>query len=163
MERLTAWDNGNAYYPKCFEKPCDGMGCNNEWCEFRYEKCKRLAEYEDTGLSPEEIKSLNSFDGSQSMKYLKLYQEEQRKHSWIPVSERLPDETELEAYGDEVTPVLITYLGYYDGEPNADALAIWCEDNTWRWYDDALHVNIMDVAKVEITAWMPLTEPYRPE
>ena len=97
------------------------------------------------------------------MKYLKLYQEEQRKHSWIPVSERLPDETELEAYGDEVTPVLITYLGYYDGEPNADALAIWCEDNTWRWYDDALHVNIMDVAKVEITAWMPLTEPYRPE
>ena len=104
-----------------------------------------LKKYEDTGLTPEEI-----IDG-------KLLT------GWIPVTERMPEAAELEAYGDEVTPVLITYLGYYDGEPNADALAIWCEDNTWRWYDDALHVNIMDVAKVEITAWMPLTEPYRPE
>ena len=86
-----------------------------------------------------------------------------KESGWIPVTERMPEAAELESYGDEVTPVLITYLGYYDGEPNADALAIWCEDNTWRWYDDALHVNIMDVAKVEITAWMSLPQPYRPE
>lgn len=88
---------------------------------------------------------------------------EKQNRRWIRVTERMPEAAELEAYGDEVTPVLITYLGYYDGEPNADALAIWCEDNTWRWYDEALHVNIMDVAKVEITAWMPLPESYRPE
>lgn len=104
-----------------------------------------LKKYEDTGLTPEEI-----IDG-------KLLT------GWIPVTERMPEAAELEAYGDEVTPVLITYLGYYDREPNADALAIWCEDNAWRWYDDALHVNIMDVVKVEITAWMPLPESYRPE
>lgn len=25
MKRMTAWSNGNAYYPKCFESPCDGI------------------------------------------------------------------------------------------------------------------------------------------
>ena len=82
--------------------------------------------------------------------------------AWIPVSERLPEAAELESCGDEVTPVLITYLGYYDREPHEGGLVIWCEDNTWRWHDETLDVNMMDVVKVEITAWMPLPEPYRP-
>ena len=90
MKRLTAWDKGNAYYPKCFEPPCDGMGCENEHCEFRYDKCKRLAEYEDTGLTPDGINRLNIFDGSQAVKATAKLQEEQRKRRWIPVSERLP-------------------------------------------------------------------------
>lgn len=83
MERLTAWDKGDAYYPKCFDEPCSGMGCNNERCEFRYEKCKRLAQYEDTGLSPEEIKL------SRREWYQKGY-DDAKKMDWIPVSERLP-------------------------------------------------------------------------
>lgn len=81
---------------------------------------------------------------------------------WIPVSERMPEAAELESCGDEVTPVLITYLGYYDREPHEGGLVIWCEDNTWRWHDETLDVSMMDVVKVEITAWMPLPEPYRP-
>lgn len=88
--------------------------------------------------------------------------EAQLNQSWIPVSERLPEAAELEAYGDEVTPVLITYLGYYDREPREGGLVIWCENNTWRWHDETLDVSMMDVVKVEITAWMPLPEPYRP-
>ena len=81
---------------------------------------------------------------------------------WIPVSEGLPEAAESEDCRGEVTPVLITYLGYYDMEPHEGGLAIWCEDNTWRWYNETLDVNMMDVVKVEITAWMPLPEPYRP-
>lgn len=48
MERLTKIsEEGNAYYPKCFEKPCYGMGeCIDGNCELLYEACEKLAEYE---------------------------------------------------------------------------------------------------------------------
>lgn len=39
----------------------------------------RLAEYENTGLSPEEVKALRR---------------QQRRYHWIPVEERLPEEDE---------------------------------------------------------------------
>lgn len=55
MERLTKRENGNAYYPRCFEEPCCGMGFCTEDCEFNDETCERLAAYEDTGLEPEEV------------------------------------------------------------------------------------------------------------
>lgn len=59
MERLTKISElGDAYYPKCFEKPCCGMGeCVDGDCELLYEACKKLAEYEDIG-TPEELKEL---------------------------------------------------------------------------------------------------------
>ena len=53
MARLTKRENGHAYYPRCFEEPCVGMGCRIENCEFQVEICDRLAAYEDTGLTPE--------------------------------------------------------------------------------------------------------------
>lgn len=48
MERLTqTTEIGNAYYPKCFKKPCSGMGeCLDDNCDLIYEACKKLAEYE---------------------------------------------------------------------------------------------------------------------
>ena len=55
MERLTKRENGHARYPRCFEEPCGGMGCLIEDCEFRVEICERLAAYEDTGLTPEDV------------------------------------------------------------------------------------------------------------
>lgn len=53
MERLTKWENGHAYYPRCFEKPCYGGGCVIRDCPFETAICERLAAYEDTGLSPQ--------------------------------------------------------------------------------------------------------------
>lgn len=49
MERLTQiTETGDAYYPKCFEKPCCGWkGCLDSKCELLSEACKKLAEYED--------------------------------------------------------------------------------------------------------------------
>ena len=53
MERLTKWENGHAYYPRCFENPCYGGGCVIRDCPFETAICERLAAYEDTGLSPQ--------------------------------------------------------------------------------------------------------------
>ena len=57
MERLTQWQDGHAYYPRCFEEPCYGGGCKDRDCLFETAICERLAADEDTGLMPEEIKS----------------------------------------------------------------------------------------------------------
>lgn len=55
MERLTSRNRGNAYYPKCIKEPCKGNGCHINECNFDYEICERLAAYEDTGCTPEEV------------------------------------------------------------------------------------------------------------
>lgn len=60
MERLTKWNgssNQHAYYPRCFEEPCNGGGCKIKDCPFETAVCERLAAYEDTGLTPKEIKA----------------------------------------------------------------------------------------------------------
>ena len=60
MERLTEWNKSShkhAYYPRCFKEPCYGSGCKIEDCPFEIAACERLADYEDTGLTPEEIKA----------------------------------------------------------------------------------------------------------
>jgi hypothetical protein len=59
MKRLTAWKDGHAYYKKCFEEPCLGSGCKIEDCELECEVCKMLARYEETGLTPYEIREVD--------------------------------------------------------------------------------------------------------
>lgn len=59
MERLTRRsDTGHAYYPRCFEEPCNGNGCKFKDCPFDETICERLAAYEDTGLTPESVEAL---------------------------------------------------------------------------------------------------------
>lgn len=61
MERLTEWNGEqtrHAYYPRCFEEPCDGSGCKIENCPFEAAACDRLAAYEDTGLEPEAVETV---------------------------------------------------------------------------------------------------------
>lgn len=58
MERLTEWNGGqtrHAYYPRCFKEPCYGEGCKIKDCPFETAVCERLAAYEDTGLTPEQV------------------------------------------------------------------------------------------------------------
>jgi hypothetical protein len=60
VERLTEWNGGqtrHAYYPRCFKEPCYGSGCKIKDCPFETAVCERLASYEDSGLTPEEIKA----------------------------------------------------------------------------------------------------------
>lgn len=58
MERLTEWNESshkNAYYPRCFKEPCYGGGCKIKDCPFETAVCERLAAYEDTGLTPDQV------------------------------------------------------------------------------------------------------------
>lgn len=56
MERLTRRsDAGHAYYPRCFEEPCNGNGCKFKDCPFDETICERLAAYEDSDCEPEEV------------------------------------------------------------------------------------------------------------
>ena len=68
MERLTKRENGHAHYPRCFEEPCGGMGCRTEDCEFKVEICERLADYEDTERTPEEIDM--DHEAAEQLRYL---------------------------------------------------------------------------------------------
>ena len=59
MERLTRRsDTGHAYYPRCFEEPCNGNGCKFKDCLFDERVCERLTAYEDTGLEPAEVSAM---------------------------------------------------------------------------------------------------------
>lgn len=61
MERLTRRSaTGHAYYPRCFEAPCDGDGCKIRDCLFDNTICERLAAYEDSGLTPKEVKRMSN-------------------------------------------------------------------------------------------------------
>jgi len=61
MDRLTGWDGGNPYVRECFERDKEQGGCEYMatmrciWCEHNLATLRRLAEYEDSGLSPEEL------------------------------------------------------------------------------------------------------------
>ena len=55
IERLTAWSDYGAYFPKCYEEPCDGNGTENDCdnCGFMDDVCRKLAQYEDIGTLEE--------------------------------------------------------------------------------------------------------------
>ena len=64
MERLTRrTECGDAYYPECYER-CYGEGssekCND--CDYDEKICDTLAGYEDTDLTPEQIRELKELD-----------------------------------------------------------------------------------------------------
>ena len=61
MERLTARNkNGEAYYPECYRKDgCDGFGGNCDNCKFSYGVCETLAAYEDTCLTPDQLRQID--------------------------------------------------------------------------------------------------------
>lgn len=85
MERLTArHKNGNreAYYPYCFRSDtCDGDGtsekCNR--CHFEKAVCERLANYEDTGLTPEQIREIDRLYAEKCRELAKLRQRDTAK------------------------------------------------------------------------------------
>ena len=64
MERLTRrTECGDAYYPECYER-CYGEGASEKCNDCDYDKkiCDTLAGYEDTGLTPEQIRELKERD-----------------------------------------------------------------------------------------------------
>lgn len=137
------------------------------------ELVNRLAEYENTGLTPAQIREIDKL-------YLALCRElaELRKRQqWIPVEERLPEDK---------TTVLATvwhkrWITDYDSgnkdwwteHPEyCEVCMVYRDGNEYIKIDDSDYGNITYVPiepqeenlayPIEVvTAWMPLPEPYR--
>ena len=62
MDRLTEKNDELYFYPHCFEEECIGVSEPCSECEFEEKICIRLGEYEDTGLTPEQIMELKERD-----------------------------------------------------------------------------------------------------
>jgi len=62
--RLTGWDKGSPYIRECFERTAEQGGCENMGtqqcirCKHDLAVTRRLAQYEDSGLGPEQINML---------------------------------------------------------------------------------------------------------
>lgn len=87
MNRLTQKDEQGNWSLKAvpWEIMYEGQVITKELWERLYGALWKLMEYEDTGLSPEEVEDINDFNKSQVGHLLKKLSEEQRKHRWIPV------------------------------------------------------------------------------
>lgn len=137
MKRLTQKDEQGNWCLKgvSWEQLHEGQVITKSLRERLYGALWKLMEYEDTGLTPEEIKALNA-NGKTS------------EHRWIPVEERLPEED---------TIVLLTVSGLYSCITFSDAIELGnlCSDGEWfiEGYPDWDDPNV--------TAWMPLPEPYQ--
>ncbi|MBS6263642.1 MAG: DUF551 domain-containing protein [Clostridium sp.] len=95
------------------------------------ELVKRLAEYENTGLSPADVGEFC-----------------RQQDRWIPVKERSPEDDSF---------VLVTVDGIYNTITFSHAiqLASYCEDDGW------FIEGYPDWDDPEVTAWKPLPEPYK--
>lgn len=76
MSRLTKNHEGDYYYPECIER-CDGVGtsekCNE--CDFCYEICKKLGEYEDLEEKVIRTRELNCDESQEIRTVLKRMHE----------------------------------------------------------------------------------------
>lgn len=105
------------------------------------ELVERLAAYEDTGLTPEEIERLKA---GTILKALKT--------EWIPVEERLPEDDNyiLLSFENFSLPLVGRYEAGSDG---GGAFYLGdCDEG-----DTCLSENLF------VIAWMPLPEPYQKE
>lgn len=146
MNRLTArTTNGHAYYPECFKAPCNGDGCKKEMCDFSIEICSKLADYEDTGLTPEQIRQIDELYAEKCREL----SEEKKKHEWNVIKYREEDGY-LYNLPEDGQRVLVSCNGYVE------------EDEFYNGGEDGCYFE-RNVDVEEGMAWMPLPEPYKTE
>ena len=120
-----------------------GAVLSDRLAEALYGALCKLKDYEDTGMSPEDVRKLDDFEQSQVGKMLKKLNEEQRKNRWIPVEEQLPKE------GARI--IICT-------ERDFRCEAIRTQTGKYFRYG----IELSEILGQKIVAWMPLPDPYRP-
>lgn len=138
MERLTQWIEENRAIPRV-----DLRRCGHERCT------TQLARYEDTGLTPQEIRELKeALSRENTQETARLSRD---NDGWIPVEERLPEEeVSVLAQWEKYDKYLNVKLIYLD--------VMWLDDAEKKVFE-----TINGVPNGKVTAWRPLPEPYRPE
>lgn len=120
-----------------------GTPITKETQELLYGALRKLKDYEDTGLSPDEVETVNDFTKSQIAHLLKKYQEEKEKHEWIPCSERLPSTGRKVLLQTKGNQMVVAFL-----------------DKKNKWYVDSGDYFCTDLC-AEPIAWQPLPESYK--
>lgn len=184
MKRLTEKDDLGNWFLKGvrWEQLRAGQVITKEVSERLYGALCKLKDYEDTGCSPDDVERLNDFTQSEAVKLVQKLNAEEKKHRWIPVEERLPEEDKwvqvvvkrhrwISDFGDKSVP---NEEKEDHPEQNYVTLGKLKKDNTWVYLDlesddECLWTSIandcsqedLSYPMTEVLAWMPLPEPYR--
>ncbi len=154
MQRLTEKDDQGNWCLKGvkWEQLRAGQVITKDVAEKIYGALFKLMAYEDTGVHPDAVERLNDFTQNEAVKLVQKLNAEEKKHRWIPVEERLPDEDEyvLMSFENFTLPI----IGRYEKD----------NDGGGAWYagdDDGC--DTCSSQDLFVNAWMPLPEPYRAE
>lgn len=154
MQRLTEKDELGNWCLKGvkWEQLRAGQVLSKNVAEKLYGALFKLMAYEDTGVHPDAVERLNDFTQNEAVKLVQKLNAEEKKHSWIPAEERLPEEDEyvLMSFENFMLPI----IGRYEKD----------NDGGGAWYagdDDGCDTCISQ--NLFVNAWMPLPEPYRAE
>ena len=154
MQRLTEKDELGNWCLKGvkWEQLRAGQVLSKNVAEKLYGALFKLMAQEDTGVHPDAVERLNDFTQNEAVKLVQKLNAEEKKHSWIPAEERLPEEDEyvLMSFENFMLPI----IGRYEKD----------NDGGGAWYagdDDGCDTCISQ--NLFVNAWMPLPEPYRAE
>ena len=97
MQRLTEKDDLGNWCLKGvrWEQLRAGQVITKEVGEKLYGALCKLKDYEDTGCNPDDVERLNDFTQNEAVKLVQKLNAEEKKHSWIPAEERLPDKMNM--------------------------------------------------------------------
>ena len=186
MKRLTEKDGLGNWFLKGvrWEQLRAGQVITKEVSERLYGALCKLKDYEDTGCSPDDVERLNDFTQSEAVKLVQKLNAEEKKHRWIPVEERLPEEDKwvqvvvkrhrwISDFGDKSVP---DEEKEDHPEQNYVTMGKLKKDNTWVYLDlesddECLWTSVADDCSqedlsyplTEVLAWLPLPELYGAE
>lgn len=130
----------------------EGTVITNEMREKLYGALCKLKDYEDTGLTPEDVERVNDFERSQAGILLKKLNEEQQKHAWISSEYEVPsdDRFVLMSFSNFSMPM----IGRYEQD----------DDGGGNWYlGDCDEQDTCIANDLFVNAWMELPKRYEEE
>lgn len=154
MKRLTEKDDLGNWCLKGvrWEQLRAGQVITKDVSERLYGALCKLKDYEDTGCSPDDVERLNDFTQNEAVKLVQKLNAEEKKHSWISVEERLPEEDEyvLMSFENFTLPA----IGRYEINDKGDG----------AWYlGDCDEEDTCISEGLFVNAWIPLPKAYRAE